>query len=102
MDSQTWELVDLPEGREAIGYKWVFRVKHTSDGKVERFKGRFVAKGYSQKCGIQDNKTFSPVVRFQSIRVLLGYAVQNGMLIHQMDAITALLNGELKEEVCMR
>ena len=47
MDSQTWELVDLPEGREAIGCKWVSRVKHISDGKVERFKGRLVAKIYS-------------------------------------------------------
>ena len=102
MDSQTWELVDLPEGREAIGCKWVFRVKHISDGKVERFKGRLVAKIYSQKCGIDYNETFSPVVHFQSIRVLLGYAVQNGMLIHQMDAITAFLNGELKEEIYMR
>ena len=47
VDSRTWELNDLPEGREAIGCKWVSRIKHTSDGKAERFKGRLVAKGYS-------------------------------------------------------
>ena len=70
MDSRTWELNDLPEGREAIGCKWVSRIKHTSDGKAERFKGRLVAKGYSQKYGINYNETFSPVVRFQSLRVL--------------------------------
>ena len=64
-----------------------FRVKHISDGKVECFKGRLVAKIYSQKCGIDYNETFSPVVLFQSIRVLSGYAVQNRMLINQMDAI---------------
>ena len=67
MDSRTWELNDLPEGREAIGCKWVSHIKHTSDGKAERFKGRLVAKGYSQKCGINYNETFSPVVRFQSL-----------------------------------
>ena len=67
---------------------------YISYGKVECFKGRLVAKIYSQKCGIDYNETFSPVVHFQSIQVLLGYAAQNGMLIHQMDAITAFLNAE--------
>ena len=71
MDNETWELVDLPEGREAIGCKWVFKLKHTSDGQVERFKGRLIAKGYNQKYGIDYDETFSPVVRFQSIRALL-------------------------------
>ena len=70
MDSRTWELNDLPEGREAIGCKWVSCIKNTSDGKAERFKGRLVAKGYSQKCGINYNETFLPVDRFQSLRVL--------------------------------
>lgn len=76
-----------------------FQVKHTSDGKVERFKGRLVAKGYSQKHGIDYDETFSPVVRFPSIRALLAYAVQNEMMIHQMDVVTAFLNGELEEEI---
>ena len=102
MDNETWDLVDLPDGREAISCRWVFKVKHTSDGKVERFKGRLVAKGYSQKHGIDYDETFSPVVRFPSIRVLLAYAVQNKMIVHQMDAVTAFLNGELEEEIYMR
>ena len=67
MENDTWELVELPENREAIGCKWVFKVKYTSDGKVERFKGRLVAKGYAQKHGIDYDETFSPVVRFASI-----------------------------------
>ena len=67
MENDTWELVELPENREAIGCKWVFKVKHTGDGKVERFKGRLVAKGYAQKHGIDYDETFSPVVRFASI-----------------------------------
>lgn len=102
MDNNTWELVDLPEGRETIGCKWVFKVKHTSDGQVERFKGRLVAKGYSQRPGIDYDETFSPVVRFSSIRSLLAFAVQHNMVVHQMDAITAFLNGELDEEIFMR
>ena len=99
--NHTWELVELPSGRNAIGCKWVFKVKYDCEGRVERFKGRLVAKGYAQKYGIDYDETFSPVVRFSSIRALLAYAVQNDMLIHQMDVITAFLNGKLEEEIYM-
>ena len=99
--NDTWELVELPSGRKPIGCKWVFKVKHTSDGKVERFKGRLVAKGYAQKHGIDYEETFSPVVRFSSIRSLLAFAVQNDMLIHQMDVVSAFLYGKLSEEIYM-
>lgn len=64
MQNETWELIELPEDREAIGYKWVFKIKYTSSGEVERFKGRLVAKGYAQKHGIDFDETFSPVVPF--------------------------------------
>lgn len=49
MENETWDLVDLPKDRKTIGSKWVFKVKHHSDGQVERHKCRLVAKGYSQK-----------------------------------------------------
>ena len=102
LDNDTWDLVKLPRGRKVIGCKWVFKVKHDGDGEVERFKGRLVAKGYSQKYGIDYDETFSPVVRFSSIRTLLALAVQKGMLIHQMDVVTAFLNGRLEEEIFMQ
>ena len=102
MENKTWELVKLPEGRRAIGCKWVFRVKYDSNGQVERFKGRLVAQGYSQKYGIDYDETFSPVARFSSIRTLLAFAVEMGMQIHQMDVVTAFLNGDLKEKIYMQ
>ena len=74
----------------------VFKLKHSCNGRVERFKGRLVAKGYSQKHGLDYDETFSPVVRHQSICALLAYGVQKGILIHQMDVVTAFLNGELE------
>ena len=101
MENETWDLVELPSGRKPIGCRWVFKVKHGSDGKVERFKGRLVAKGYAQKYGIDYEETFSPVVRFSSIRALLAFVVENDMLIHQMDVVTAFLNGSLEEEIYM-
>ena len=102
IENNTWELVKLPEGRKAIGCKWVFRVKYDGKGQVERFKGRLVALGYSQKYGIDYDETFSPVARFSSIRTLLAFAVEMGMQIHQMDVVTAFLNGDLKEEIYMQ
>ena len=101
MENQTWELVDRPNGRKPIGCRWVFKTKCGSDGKVERYKARLVAKGYTQKYGEDYDETFSPVVRYSSIRTILAFAVQNGMLVHQMDVVTAFLNGILEEEIYM-
>ena len=102
IENKTWKLVELPPGRKAIGCKWVFKLKHDVDGKVERFKARLVAKGYAQKYGIDYDEIFSPVVRFSSISLLIAFAVQHDMLIHQMDVETAFLNGKLGEEIYMQ
>jgi len=102
ISNNTWELVELPAGHKPIGCKWVFKVKYRSDGEVEHFKGRLVAKGYAQMYGIDYDETFAPVVRFSSIRTLLAFAVQNSLLIHQMDVVTAFLNGNLSEEIYMQ
>jgi len=75
----------------------VFKLKHTTDDTVERFKARLLAKGYARKYGIDYDETFSPVVRFSSIRLLLAFAVQNDLLIHQIDVESAFLNGKLDE-----
>lgn len=101
LENETWDLVELPKDRKAIGSRWVFKVKHQSDGRVERYKCRLVAKGYSQKYGADYDETFSPVVRFNSIRTLLSFAVQNNLHVHQMDVVTAFLNGHLDEEIYM-
>ena len=101
MENETWKLVKLPTGRKPVGCKWIFKTKCTSDGKVEHYKARLVAKGYTQKPGEDYDETFSPVVRYSSIRTLLAFAVQNGMIIHQMDVVTAFLNGTLDEDIYM-
>ena len=101
IENETWELVELPPGRKAITYKWVFKVKHGENGKIDRFKGRLVARGFLQKYGIEFDEKFSPVVRFTSIRALLAFAVSRNMFIHQIDVVTAFLNGTLDEDVYM-
>lgn len=99
--NDTWTLVTLPHGRKAIKAKWVFKTKLNDAGEVMRYKARLVAKGCSQKFGIDYSETFSPVVRYNSIRFLIALAVQNDLKIHQMDAITAFLQGDLDEEIFM-
>ena len=63
---------------------------------------RLVAQGYSQKFGQDYEETFSPLVRFESIRMIISLAAQYQLKLHQMDVTTAFLNGELEEEVYMR
>ena len=92
----------MPEGRKVIRSKWVFKVKHNADGSVEKLKARLAAQGFSQKYGVDYDETFSPVVRFESIRTVIALDVKKGLKMHQMDVNTAFLHGDLEEEVYMR
>lgn len=71
IENETWELTELHVDCEVIGSKWVFKVKHTIEGKIEWFKGRLVAKGDAQRYGVDYDETFSPVVRFSSVCILI-------------------------------
>lgn len=92
-------MADLPPGRKANKTKWVFKLKRDCNGNVIRHKARLVAEGCSQKYGLDYEETFSPVVRHTSLRLLTALAVKNGLSIHQMDAITAFMQGDLAEEI---
>jgi hypothetical protein len=74
MENRTWILVPPPPGRNIIKCKWVYKVKYTSSGAVDKYKARLVAKGYSQVHGIDYEETFSPVIKHDSVRVLFAIA----------------------------
>lgn len=98
----TYELVELPPGRRAIGCKWVLKVKCGADGQIERYKARLVAMGNRQTAGLDYTEVFAPVAKFASIRGLFAIGTHFDLHIHQMDVKTAFLNGELDEEIYMR
>ena len=79
--------------------KWIYKTKHNADGIIEKYKARFVARGFSQKEGIDYEETFAPVSRYTSIRSILALAAVMKWKIHQMDVKTAFLNGVVEEEV---
>ena len=102
MENGTWDIVDLPEGKKAIGCGWVFKVKHNSDGSIERFKARIVAKGYSQRPGVDYNESFAPTFRPATLRLILALAAVEDLELRSIDISSAFINGDLDEEIYMK
>ena len=97
-DNNTYDLTTLPDGRTAVGGKWVFQVKPGPNGE-EKFKARYVAKGYSQVKDIDYKETFAPTARMSTLRTLLNVSVHENLMVHQMDVKTAYLNAPIDYEI---
>ena len=76
-------MVDLPKRKVAIGLKWVYRIKYNPDGNVQKHKVWLVVKGYAQQPAIDYFETFSPVIRMETVRIILALAAHNKWMVYQ-------------------
>ena len=100
--NKTWTMVWAPDGAQIVKSGFVYKIKTDENGKLERYKARFVAKGYSQIYGIDFNETFAPVVRGVTLRVALALGLTLGFRAMQVDVKNAYLHGTLDETIYMQ
>jgi len=74
LSNGVWEVIPRPQGKSVVTSKWIYKVKFSADGSIEKCKARFVARGFSQKEGISYDETFAPIARYNSIRVTISLA----------------------------
>jgi hypothetical protein len=99
MKNDVWEIVPRPEGKSMVTSRWLYKLKYVANGSIEKYKVRFVARGFSQVEGVDYNETFTLVARYTSIKAVISIAAEMGWKIHQMNVKTSFLNGLIQEEV---
>jgi hypothetical protein len=78
MKNDVWEVVLWPEDEKVVGSKWIYKVKHAADGRVDKYKACFVAKGFSQREGVDYEETFALVARYSSIQAVISLTAEKG------------------------
>ena len=98
-NNDTWTFVDRPKNKNVLPGKWVYRVKYGADGQVDKYKARYVAKGYAQVEGIDFFETYAPTCKPETFRTLLAVAAQKDLHLGQMDVKSAYLHSAIEEEI---
>jgi hypothetical protein len=97
--NQTWDLVPRPPGANVVTGKWIWTHKQRADGTLERYKARWVLRGFTQRPEVDYDETFSPVVKPATVRTVLSLALARSWPVHQLDVKNAILHGALTETV---
>jgi hypothetical protein len=99
LENHTWDLVPRPAHANIVTGKWIFKYKFHADGSLDRYKARWVLRGFTQRPGVDYDETFSPVVKPTTVRTVLTLAHSRDWPIHQLDVKNAFLHGTLSETV---
>lgn len=99
VSKDVWTETPLPRGKPVVTPRWVFAKKHDAQGRLVRYKARLVARGFTQIHGWNYDETYSPVARYDSLRLIIRLAAMNKWWVHQMDVETAYLYSNLRHEV---
>jgi len=99
MKNDLWDVVPRPKGKSMVTSKWLFKIKHGVDGIIDKYKARFVARGFSHKEGEYYDEIFSLVARYTTICSIVAFVVGQGWTLHQSGIKTKFLHGILHEEV---
>ncbi|KAL0366969.1 UNVERIFIED_CONTAM: Retrovirus-related Pol polyprotein from transposon TNT 1-94 [Sesamum radiatum] len=95
--NNTWVLVPKPKNASVIDCKWLFKIKQENE--TTRYKATLVAKGFTQKEGVDYTEIFSPVVKFTTVRILLALVAHHDWELKQTDVKTAFLHGDLEDKI---
>jgi predicted RNA binding protein YcfA (HicA-like mRNA interferase family) len=102
LENGTWKLVRLPQGKQAISSRWVFKIKRKSDGTIDKYKGRIIVKGYVQRERVDYTETFAPTAHFGALQTVIALATMEDWELESVDISTAFLNGDIDAEVYMQ
>jgi hypothetical protein len=98
MKNRTWHLVPAHHAQNLVDCKWVFKVKHNSDGSIDQYKARLVTKVFKQRY----DDTFIPMVKIAIVRIILSIAVTRNWCLQQLDVQNAFLHVILEEDMYMK
>jgi hypothetical protein len=82
INNDVWGIVPRPKSKDVVSSKWIFKIKHVANGSIEKYKARFVARGFCQKEGIDYEETFSLVARYTSIITIIALAAKMKWKLH--------------------
>ena len=82
MKNEVCDVLPRPKNKSVVTSKWIYKIKHAADGSIEKYKARFVVRGFSQKEGVDYEETFSPIARYTSIRSIMAVASKIGWKLH--------------------
>jgi hypothetical protein len=99
--NQVWKLEEISKGAKTVGYKWVYKIKRDSKGNIDRFKARLMAKGFTQREGIDYNETFLLVSPKDSFRIIMALVAHYDLELHKMEVNTAFFSEDLYENIYM-